>query len=1007
MLLKDTGRWNRLKSIFERAAEIADPILVDAFLKAECGGDLELLEEARRLVELHHEDGLALDGSPVAGMTNFGQILGGRVWEAGQLLAGARFRIVRFLGEGGVGEVYEAEDLELKQPLAIKTLHPLRASEESTRERFKREIQLARRISHPHVCRIFDFYPGEIPFITMELLEGEVLSDRIKREGHLSGDDALPIARELCSGLAAAHAQNIVHRDLKPSNIMLCDGRAVIMDFGLALLDERHDADGATAPTSAMGTPAYMSPEQLEGRRVTPASDIYSLGVVLYAMLTGTTPHAGLSPLAIAARRVQEPPPSPRAVNPDVSERWDEAVRGCLNVDPAKRIGSADAIVEAIEGGVKKRWRVPLWMVGLVVLTGLGWWLVSGGLFAHQPTAEAQRWMRMGDDAMTLESSYAASRIYAKASEADPKFALARIRLAEAEMQQDRYERAKDHLLEADLVLGRAPSTVVTELQAAKAASVRDFPMAVRLYKELVQTAADRPGALLTLSGIQARSGDRKGALASVEEATKLNPQLAAGWLRRGALEDRPASESFKRAEELFDLQGNKEGLIEVYRSRALATGRPLDEAKAELEKALRIARSIQSPSGQAQVLFAMSRINALRGDGDQAIAQATEARGVANAAQLDELSIRGILELAQAKASQYRTQEIEPMLRDAARQAESLRAFFLLARVRHALAKALSLLPGRAVEIDLLLDQAEGFYRANNLMKDAYDVVSTSVIIDAAGAHYEAARNKIEEAIGWLQRSGNSLNALIAEEDLAEIDDRTGALNLSLPRYQHLADAYDQLGMRQKAVYALANGASAAVHWGDLAEAHKRIARAHEILKKMNQSKPSSGLFLNLVEAELALAETRYADAEHLSRLLLEGNKGGAILRDLLANGILAVCMAATGRTAAGLQLAESNLEPARAEGQQYIIGQTRLRQLETLMHARRFDEAARTADELIAWLDGRHHRAEQIEALALRAAARRQPLPDFPAVWSKPELTRFLARPNLQQLLKGRITQ
>lgn len=1006
MLLKDTGRWNRLKAIFERAAEIEDPILADAFLKAECGGDTELLEEARRLIELHHEDGLALDGSPVVGMTNFGQILGGRVWEAGQLLAGERFRIVRFLGEGGVGEVYEAEDLELKQHLAIKTLHPLRASEESTRERFKREIQLARRISHPHVCRIFDFYPGEIPFITMELLEGELLSDRIQREGHLSGGEALPIARELCSGLAAAHAQNIVHRDLKPSNIMLCDGRAVIMDFGLALLDEHHDADGATAPTSALGTPAYMSPEQLEGRRVTPASDIYSLGVVLYAMLTGTTPHAGLSPLAIAARRVQEAPPSPRAVNPEVSERWDQAVRGCLNVDPAKRIESAEAIIEAIGGGVKRQWRVPAWMVALVVLAGLGWWLLSRGVFmAHQPTEEAQRWVRMGDDAMALESSYAASRLYAKAAGADPKFALARIRLAEAEMQQDRYERAKDHLLEADLVLGRAPSTVVTELQAAKAASVRDFPVAVRLYKELVQTAADRPGALLTLSGIQARSGDRNGALASVEEATKLNPQLAAGWLRAAILSK--SNESFRKAQELFDLQRNIEGLIEVYRNRALAMARSqhLREGREEIQRALQLAESIQSPSAEAQVRFAMSRISALGGEGDDAILEAITARNIASNAQLEELSIRGTLDIANAWTSQYRLEDMETILRKAAEQAESIRAFVLLAQVRFALAQTMSRLRRETQQVEALLLQAQDFFQTNHMTVEFYEVASWLVLLDTAKPRYDAGRTRAEEIMAWFRRSGEPLKALIAEENIAEIEDRTASFPAALDRYHRLAERYLEQGLNGKAAYALANGASAAIHFGDLPEARLRIASARAVMRNMNVTRSSWAIWVDLVDADLALAERRYQDAERLVRPIPERNRGGSAGREVLANGILAVCLSVTGRAADGVNLAQSNLKIARDDGQPYVVGQAWLRLVQALMYARRFNQAAAVADDLIPWLADRQHRSEQIEALALRASARQERFPEFPQVWSKPELLRFLARPNITQLTKGRI--
>ncbi|MEO6037309.1 MAG: protein kinase, partial [Saprospiraceae bacterium] len=170
MLLKDTERWQKLKRIFEEAAEL-DPAAAEAFLKTECAGDEDLLAKARRLLELHRQTGLALDRSPAG--QSLQDLLLPRALEPGQLLAG-RFRVGSFLGEGGIGEVYEAEDLELAQRLAIKTLHPFGAAEPSTRDRFKREITLARSVSHPNICRIHDFYAGEPAFITMELLEGEV-----------------------------------------------------------------------------------------------------------------------------------------------------------------------------------------------------------------------------------------------------------------------------------------------------------------------------------------------------------------------------------------------------------------------------------------------------------------------------------------------------------------------------------------------------------------------------------------------------------------------------------------------------------------------------------------------------------------------------------------------------------------------------------------------------------------------------------------------------------------
>src|SRR6185369_3169802 len=195
----------------------------------------------------------------------------------GTLIAG-RYRIIALLGKGGMGEVYRADDLSLEQQVALKFL-PEAATDEQTLERFRNEVRIARRISHPNVCRVYDIGQSDDQvFLSMEYIDGEDLSSLLRRIGRLPSDKALEIARKICAGLAAAHDKGVLHRDLKPSNIML-DGRGeiLIMDFGLAgFLHEIEDVRS--------GTPAYMSPEQLAGKEVTERSDIYSLGLVLYEL---------------------------------------------------------------------------------------------------------------------------------------------------------------------------------------------------------------------------------------------------------------------------------------------------------------------------------------------------------------------------------------------------------------------------------------------------------------------------------------------------------------------------------------------------------------------------------------------------------------------------------------------------------------------------------------------------------------------------------------------------
>ncbi len=201
----------------------------------------------------------------------------------GALLAN-RYRIVALLGRGGMGEVYRAHDLTLGQEVALKFLPEVAARNPAALARFYNEVRIARQVSHPNVCRVYDL--GEVdgqPYLSMEYVDGEDLGSLLRRIGRLPSDKAVEIARQLCAGLAAAHAKGVLHRDLKPANVMLNGrGHVVITDFGLAAL-----ADEIPGEEIRNGTPAYMAPEQLAGKEVTVQSDIYALGLVLYEVFTG------------------------------------------------------------------------------------------------------------------------------------------------------------------------------------------------------------------------------------------------------------------------------------------------------------------------------------------------------------------------------------------------------------------------------------------------------------------------------------------------------------------------------------------------------------------------------------------------------------------------------------------------------------------------------------------------------------------------------------------------
>jgi len=278
--------------------------------------------------------------------SNGGSRPAGERFVPGAVLAG-RYRITGLLGRGGMGEVYRADDLKLEQPVALKFLpHGLDADPERL-ARFYREVRVARQVSHPAVCRVYDVAEADGHFfLSMELVDGENLASLLRRIGRLPPDKALDIARQLCAGLAAAHEKGVLHRDLKPANVMLDgQGNVRITDFGLAGLAEslRHG-------DVRSGTPGYMSPEQLLGREVTVRSDIYSLGLVLYELYTGRRAFEGKSLAEYTRKHRDERPIEPSALVPGLDPAVERAILSCLEKEPRRRPSSPHVVAAMLTG---------------------------------------------------------------------------------------------------------------------------------------------------------------------------------------------------------------------------------------------------------------------------------------------------------------------------------------------------------------------------------------------------------------------------------------------------------------------------------------------------------------------------------------------------------------------------------------------------------------------------------------------------------------------------------
>ena len=311
---------------------------------------------------------------------------------------GDRYQLDHLIGRGGMAAVWSATDTVLGRPVAIKRLHPGMLADEEHAERFRREALLVARLSHPNLVRLLDRGEDpEGPYLVMELVEGENLKSRIRREGALEPEEAARICAAVGEALAYAHAQGVVHRDIKAQNVLLTrDGEVKLADFGIARLIGAEDGEGLTKTDMLLGSADYLSPEQADGRPVDARADVYSLGILLYECLTGTLPFKGEGFVAVAMKHCSEPLPDPRLARRDIPDHLAAVTMHAAAKEPADRFQDAASMVAALEdrpGGTavfempplppeeegdtarrprRRRRRILAWALALVVLAAAG-----------------------------------------------------------------------------------------------------------------------------------------------------------------------------------------------------------------------------------------------------------------------------------------------------------------------------------------------------------------------------------------------------------------------------------------------------------------------------------------------------------------------------------------------------------------------------------------------------------------------------------------------------------
>lgn len=842
---------------------------------------------------------------------------------AADLLAN-RFRIVRFIGRGGMGDVYEAEDLELGERVALKTVRPEIAHLEGAVERFRREIHLARKVTHPNVCRIFDVFRhrpaaagagaavggagsagsadlsatapsaasaaaadtgggAEITFFSMELLLGETLEQRLRAGGRMRTEEALPIVRQVAEGLSAAHQAGVVHRDFKPANVMLCAGggapRAVITDFGLART--HGDGENLTLHGDILGTPSYMAPEQVEGGEVTAATDIYALGCVLYEMVTGRPPFVGANSFSTALKRLQEDPRPPHQQVPGLARAWDAAILRCLERDPADRFAQARDVAVALAGeelapGPRRRRRarrrVLAAAMAAAALAGLAfagarWLRQPGGLAAARGAAGPLATMFRGPEGLYAEGLK---------------------------------------------LLGELDTPRAQELFGKAVASRQDYWLA-------------HSGLAVALAELGHADRAAREAKLAFDHAAELPPEqrqlVTARYWQVGRQPDRA---------------------VELYQQLQR-------EHPDEVEYALALARTLPGSGRGNEALQLLDRLKR------QPAATAAGAR----------------LDLAEAEVA--RSLSDFPRQAQAARRARELASRdgreLLVARALFLEGGALTSQGDRPAALDAFR-KAEAIYAGTADQRSLAQVVAATAAVLYYQGKLEQAREKAKEALDSFGEAGDLRGQSLALDTLAAIEGSQGNLAGAQSRYATAVETWRRLGDRAHEAQATGNLGLTLKMQGKLDEAARRFAQALELDRQLhNRSGEAMQLFqlagIAFNQLDLAKAESYLEQSSSLGAAIDDQTR---VVDDL---ALAADVAAARGDLAAVRRKREEALTRGRGLGDKNVIAESQLALAELELERGRPSQAQAYAQAALEQYRAEHMADEEAAAEAALARA------------------------------------
>jgi eukaryotic-like serine/threonine-protein kinase len=958
-----------------------------------------------------------------------------------------------------MGEVFLAEDTTLGRRVAVKMLPEDAVGSAPARQRLINEAKAAAALDHPNICAIHEVgEEDDRVFIVMQYVDGENLADRLRRHPLLPAE-VVDIGIQAAQALEEAHAAGIVHRDIKPHNIIVTPrGQLKVLDFGLAKIAQ-HDLTGTltgerlTAAGGVVGTPGFMSPEQLRGRDVDARSDIFSLGVTLWECATGQSAFAGTTPIDVAMQVITDTPRPASELNPAMPPALDAILARAMAKDPAARYESARSLhadllrlrheldgapagpastvrLTAKAGRAAARFKALL-AAGAVAALVAGWF--ASGLLRrgqHVPPPEAVVWYDRGTGAIREGAYFQASKALERALAIDGAFALARARQAEAYAEMGLTDRAREELLRAMALLPDRSNLTAAEstyVDAVAATLGRDFKTAIDKYS-LIATAVSSAGqsaAYVDLGRAYEKNEDLDRAVASYVKATELDPQSAAAFLRAGILHGRrqqvaQANAAFTKAQDIYQAMSSQEGLAEVHYQvgSLLARMRKLPEAREQLERSLAMSRAASSEYQAIRTSLQLS--NVYYATGDSARAKSVAADAVQSAKRLNSRSLAttGLIDLGYTLLARGEFADARAYLTEALELARQDKSPRLEARARLALG-SLSTQEGSFDEAVSHLEAALRFYQPAGYRTETSNALILLGRVYRDKGDYAVAMKAFSEQLALAKQSGDSARLAATHSSIGVLlGDNQELYAEALP---HFAESYrinTSLGARVSMGWDQANRAASLSALGRFDEAKAALDEARAIAAGPEAGFKSQLAYVDLVGAQMALSldhrEEAAARATAALRLAGRDYKDTA----LQARQTLALTEASSGAPTKAVALVEEAVSAARESKLPRLLSTALLASAEVRLAGgdgrgaladaqaaqKAFAAAAQLESEWRAWLvsarsmrlagDGSTAREYAVRAEAGRAALQ--------ARWGDDTYRGYVRRPDIQVRLK-----